>query len=87
MQKNQEKQPRKRGTLETAICIFIAIVMMLATIPLAQMYCDSESYFVYLVFVGWLFGVVPIIFLYMERKRRKEENTEKIEMNSNPWSC
>jgi len=50
-------------------------MMMFATIPLGRIYCGSDfNFYVYIFFLVWLFGVVPIIFLYM---RRREQNAKE----------
>jgi len=59
-------------SLNKLICILISIVMMLATIPLGRAYCGSDfTFYVYLFMIVWLFGIVPLIFLYMEKKNIK----------------
>jgi len=62
---------RKRSMLKSLACVFISIVMMLVTLPLARVYCGLDfAFYVYLFFIVWLFVAVPIIFLYLEKRNR-----------------
>jgi len=64
----------RRIILRLGIAISV-IVQVLATIPLAFSLIPDELWamrVIYLVFLVYLFGVVPLLYLWIEKKEREE---------------
>jgi hypothetical protein len=51
--------------------------MTLITIPLARQMLSDEMFYLYLTFKIWIFGVVPIIFIWFLKNERGENNFKK----------
>jgi len=51
------------------ILIVSCFILALATIPLARLYCSDDLFYLYLAFKVWLFGIVPIIFIWLLRDK------------------